>query len=115
LFVVLLVIGFLFGRTGSSDPRTATQRFWDALVQHDTKKAEKYVCTSRKLTDNTGFKTVVDALQSYSIGDEQGSGGTRTFPVTAHLTLNGQSDDVTIITTVTKSSGKWYVCDLANQ
>ncbi|HJQ42246.1 MAG TPA: hypothetical protein VJ831_04110 [Jatrophihabitantaceae bacterium] len=115
VLVVLGIIGVVFGRTGSGDPHTATKRFWDALVQHDTKKAEKYVCSSKNLTDNEGFTTLVNGLTGYDIGAEQGSGNTRKYPVDAHLSLNGQPTDLTIITTVKKSSGKWYVCDLDNQ
>jgi hypothetical protein len=115
ILIVLGVIGIVFGRTGSGDPHTATQKFWNALVQHDTGKAEKYVCSNKNLTDNGTFKTIVDNLTGFDIGAESGSGNTRKYPVTAHLTLSGQPTDLTIITTVTKNSGKWYVCDLSNQ
>lgn len=111
--VALVIVGIVFGRTGSSDPHTAVDRFWSALAQHDQKKAEQYVCSNKNLKANANFTQLVDGLHGYDIGSESGSGGKRVYPVTAHLTINGQTGDLTIDTTVTKSAGKWYVCDLA--
>ncbi|MDT4893364.1 MAG: hypothetical protein QOE97_2399 [Pseudonocardiales bacterium] len=113
--VVLVVVGVIVGRKGSGDPHTAADRFWSALVQHDTKAAAKYVCSNKNLTNSAGFLRLVSDLRGYDIGSEAGTGNTRTFPVTAHLTENGQSADLVIVTTVTKKTGEWYVCDLQNQ
>lgn len=113
--VALIIVGVVFGRKGSGDPHTAADKFWHALSQHDIKQAEKYVCSKKNLTSNTGFKELVSALTSYDIGAESGSGNTRTYPVTLHLSLAGQTGDQVVVTTVTKDTGKWYVCDLSGQ
>jgi hypothetical protein len=112
--VALIVIGVVFGRTGSSSPRAAVDHFWTALVAHDTGKAEKYVCNGKNLTgkNDSAFKQLVDALNGYDVGTESGSGGTRVFPVTVHATIGGVNQDLTIQTTVKKQSSEWYVCDL---
>jgi hypothetical protein len=113
--VVLVVVGLVFGRKGSGDPHTAADKFWHALTQHDTKQAEKYVCANKNLTGNTQFKALVTALTGYDIGAESGSGNTRLYPVTLHLSQSGQTGNLVVITTVTKDTDKWYVCNLANQ
>jgi hypothetical protein len=110
---VLIVVGLVFGRKGSGDPHTAADKFWHALSQHDVKQAQKYVCSKKDLTSSAGFTQLVSALTGYDIGAEAGSGNTRTYPVTLHLSLAGQSGDQVVVTTVTKDTGKWYVCDLS--
>lgn len=112
IVVALVVVGIVFGRKGSGDPHTAADKFWHALTQHDIKQAEKYVCSKKNLTGTAGVKQLVDALTGYDIGAESGSGNSRTYPVTAHLSLAGQTTDQVFVTTVTKDTGKWYVCDL---
>jgi hypothetical protein len=112
VIVALVIVGAVFGRSGSDDPHSAVQKFWSALVANDTKKAEKYVCSNKNLTDNANFKQLVDALTGFDIGAESGSGNTREYPVTVHLTVAGESGDQIVTTTVKKSTGEWYVCDL---
>ena len=113
--VALIIVGVVFGRKGSGDPHTAADKFWHALAQHDIKTAQKYVCSGKDLTGDAQFKQLVNALTGYDIGAEAGSGNTRTYPVTLHLSLAGQTGDQVVITTVKKDTGQWYVCDLANQ
>jgi hypothetical protein len=115
VIAALVIVGVFFGRTGSGDPRTAVDKFWSALAQHDRGKAEQYVCSNKNLTKSAGFTELINDLNGYTIGPESGSGGTRVFPVTAHVTVAAQNGDITIDTTVKRSAGKWYVCDLANQ
>ena len=100
---------------GSKDPKQAVDKFWTALVAHDTKKAEKYVCNGKDLTgkNDTEFKQLVDALTGYSVGPEAGSGSSRTYPVTVKVTVSGVDQQLVITTTVKKQTGKWYVCDLS--
>lgn len=109
--VALVIVGVVFGRKGSSDPHTAVDRFWTAVVAHDRAKAETYVCNGKKLT--SGIDQFINEVQSYQIGPESGSGNTRVYPVTVHLTLNGQVGEPVIDTTAKKSAGKWYVCNIA--
>ena len=111
----LIVIGLVFGREGSGTPKEAVDKFWTALVAHDTGKAENYVCTGKDLTgkNDTAFQQLVDNLAGYDVGPEAGSGGERTFPVTVHLTPTEGAQDLIITTTVKKQTGKWYVCDLS--
>jgi hypothetical protein len=112
LVVAVVLISVFNGRTGSSDPHTAVDRFWGALVQHDQKKAEKYVCGNKKLTKSATFTQLVDELVGYDIGPESGTGGKRVFPVTLRGNVNGLLRESIVDTTATRSAGKWYVCDL---
>jgi hypothetical protein len=115
IVAALVIVGLVFGRKGSGDPHTAADKFWHALAQHDIKQAEKYVCSNKNLTGSPQFKQLVNALTGYDIGAESGSGSSRTYPVTLHLSLAGQTGDQVVVTTVHKDTGKWYVCNLANQ
>jgi hypothetical protein len=107
--VALVIVGVVFGRKGSGDPHTAVDRFWSAVAQHDRSKAEKYLCNGKNFRGSE-MDQFVQQVQGYEIGPESGSGGKRVYPVTVHLT---QGNDRTFDTTVRKSAGKWYVCDLA--
>lgn len=112
IVVALVIIGVVFGRKGSGDPHTAVDKFWSAVAAHDRAKAEKYVCNGKNLK-GSDIDQFVNEVQSYEIGPESGSGNTRIYPVTVHLTLNGQPEAPVIDTTAKKSAGKWYVCNVA--
>ena len=112
IVVALVIIGVVFGRKGSGDPHTAVDKFWGAVAQHDRAKAEKYVCNGKNLK-GSDIDQFINEVQSYEIGPESGSGNTRIYPVTVHLTLNGQPEAPVIDTTAKKSAGKWYVCNVA--
>ncbi len=114
LVVGAVIAGMLFGRKGSQTPHDAAQKFWTALVHHDTKTAQKYVCAKKDLTGAASFKQAVNDLTWFSIGPESGSGNERTYPVTLHLSANSQTEDGVLQTTVTKDAGQWFVCDLGN-
>jgi hypothetical protein len=109
VLAILVVVGLVFGRKGSDTPHDAVNKFWTALTKHDIKKAQTYACSQKDLSSDKDFKAGVDALASFSIGAESGSGGKRTYPVTIHSN-DGSAGIIT--TTATKSAGEWYVCDL---
>jgi hypothetical protein len=112
IVAVAIIIGFVFGRTGSGSPQQAAQRFWSAVAAHDLNKAQKYACSSKRVSRDADFKTFTNAVTGFQLGSESGSGSSRLIPVTVHLTLAGEPGDVVVPTTLTKSTGQWYVCDL---
>jgi hypothetical protein len=107
-----IVIGFVFGRKGSGSPRQAAERFWSAVAAHDLNKAEQYACSSKRVSRDADFKQFTNAVTGFDLGTESGTGNRRIIPVTVHLNLAGDSPNVTVQTTLTKSTGQWYVCDL---
>ncbi|HLY34477.1 MAG TPA: hypothetical protein VKQ07_08090 [Jatrophihabitantaceae bacterium] len=113
--VVLVVVGVLAsvfaGRTASHDPRTAAQRFWTAVSQHDVSKAQKYVCPGKNFKN----EPLVNAIDGYDLGTESGSGNTRHFVVTVHVSVSGVTDDRLVDTVVQKKTGGWFVCDIVTK
>jgi hypothetical protein len=111
LVVVLVIVGVMFGREGSDNPKEAVSRFWAAAASHDLDKTERLLCPGKKLPDT--FREAAASITSYSIGPESGSGSTRNFPVTVQLTYDGSPSTLIITTVVKKQTGKWYVCDFS--
>jgi flagellar basal body-associated protein FliL len=112
IIVAAIVIGFVFGRKGSGSPQQAAQRFWSAVAAHDLNKAEQYACNTKRVSRDAEFRQFTNAVTGFDLGTESGTGNRRVIPVTVHLSLAGEQPNVVVQTTLTKSTGQWYVCDL---
>jgi hypothetical protein len=113
ILALLAVVGLVFGRKGSANPRDAVSKFWTQVKAHDLKKANDYVCQNKHVkTDDANFRKLTNAVTAFSIGAETGSGGKLIYPVTLTLTVGGQTEPLVVPTTAVKTAGQWYVCGL---